>query len=265
MKPEFSEFSYGFAFSYEIVNALQPDIVGAPLFPSLVAEATVGYDVDFTPTGWPIFLQFKLADCLKTRRAKQWTYYGAPYFRMSIRKRTHSNQHTLLRGLSATEPEVYYAAPEFYRQADFNVAFVSNSIIMNSMCAPLKDLPDLTDDEQHYITYCKGEMGFHWHSEIAKHFEIPTSGRDWVERLRRLAKEPRKLGEAYFVDLRVQLVRLIKEHTEQPPLFDDELPVSLDDATPLAVFRDLRYLLLAYFGVEAFILRPHPKRNAQAE
>jgi hypothetical protein len=121
------------------------------------------------------------------------------------------------------------------------------------------------DDEQHYITYRQNSFAFHWHSENARFFEVSTSGKDWVEHIRRLAKRPRELGQRYFVDLRAHLVGLIQEYTEQPSLLEDEPPVSLDDTSPLAVFRDLRYLLLAYFGLEAFIFRPRPESISQTE
>jgi hypothetical protein len=106
MKAGFSEFSYGFALSYEIMNALQPAIVGAPLFPALLQEGKSGYDVSFVPTGWPLFLQFKLAEYLKTRRSKYWRDHHMPYFRLAIHKRRHSRQHNLLRELSRIESEV---------------------------------------------------------------------------------------------------------------------------------------------------------------
>jgi hypothetical protein len=50
------------------------------------------------------------------------------------------------------------------------------------------------------------------------------------------------------------LVAAIQETTPQPRLFD-ELALSLDDVTPLVVLRDLRYLLLTRFGLQAFVLR----------
>ncbi len=256
MKAEFSEFSYGFALSYEIMNALRPDIVGAPLFPSLREEGEKGIDVSFEPAGLPLFLQFKLADYMTRPHAKYWSDYGKRFFRMAIRRRKYSNQHNLLRALSAREPEVYYATPAFYLQSEFNRAFTSDRILTDSQFFPLSELPDVVDDEPHYITYCRGMPGFHWHSEDGKYFEAVVSGEVWLGRLKRQALEPRRLGEEFFVDLRTDLAKLIKEHTLQPRLFHDELPINLDDVTPLTVIRDLRYLLVTYFGVETIILRP---------
>jgi hypothetical protein len=46
MKAAFSEFSYGFALSYEIITLLQPTMVAAPIFPSLTNEARVGVNAE---------------------------------------------------------------------------------------------------------------------------------------------------------------------------------------------------------------------------
>jgi hypothetical protein len=55
MKADFSEFSYGFALSYEIMTMMGSNIVGVPLFPSLLTEGATGFDVSFEPAGWSVF------------------------------------------------------------------------------------------------------------------------------------------------------------------------------------------------------------------
>ncbi|WP_439868978.1 hypothetical protein [Pseudomonas syringae] len=62
MKPEMSEFSYGFAFTNELIHAPDSHVVAAPEFPSLQKEGkpSGGYDVKI-PFGSPLFLQFKLS------------------------------------------------------------------------------------------------------------------------------------------------------------------------------------------------------------
>ena len=44
MRPDFSEFSYGFAFTHEYVNR-NPGLKAAPELPSLIKEAEVGHDL----------------------------------------------------------------------------------------------------------------------------------------------------------------------------------------------------------------------------
>lgn len=62
MKPEMSEFSYGFAFTNELITVPGAYVVGALEVPSLQKEGKPGggYDVKI-PFGSPLFLQFKLS------------------------------------------------------------------------------------------------------------------------------------------------------------------------------------------------------------
>jgi hypothetical protein len=248
MRAEFSEFSYGFALSYEVMNAIE-GIAGVPVFPSLrQGEHTASAEL----TGWPVFLQFKLADWMKGSTAKYRSHYGASYFRVTVPSHIHSSQHNLLRALSAIEPEVYYAAPQFYRRHEFNALFGQNRIFAESVFVPLTGLPDLDDDAEHDMCYLPGEPKVRWHSLEGKAIAVDVSGSAWAERLRQLVCEPRDLGPDYFTGLRALLVDLIHKHTLQPDLF--ELPVNLDERSPLAVIRDLRYLLITYYGLEPMIL-----------
>ncbi len=59
MKPEMSEFSYGFAFTNELITAPGAHVVAAPEFPSLQKEGKPGggYDVKI-PFGSPRFVQY---------------------------------------------------------------------------------------------------------------------------------------------------------------------------------------------------------------
>ena len=254
MKPEFTEFSYGFALTYEIAHALQPGLVAEPLFPTLLAGQDGGGG--FPARGYPIYLQFKLAEYMKTAHAREWPTYGSSYYRLTIPSRLRSNRHNLLRALSAEETEVYYASPAFYRQLEFNQAFVSNQLLNESRLIPLCQLPDLADDQPHYVTYCRGVPGFYWHSASGRHIRAAISGDGWLEQLRKHAEEPRSLGSDYFLRLRKRLVELLKEHTLQPDLFLADLEVAEEGEDTATLLRDLRYLLVTYFGVETLILRP---------
>jgi|SRR5579883_2957397 len=86
MKAKFSEFSYGFALAFELVNAIQPFAKGVPFFPSLQEEANIGFDVNFTPAGWPLFLQFKVAEYITRGGRFKADHGNRPYFRVSIYK-----------------------------------------------------------------------------------------------------------------------------------------------------------------------------------
>jgi hypothetical protein len=66
MKPEFSEFSFGYALTENARHAGLGDFTAAPIFSSTVAEGRAGggYDVELTFNGVPMLLQFKIPEVL---------------------------------------------------------------------------------------------------------------------------------------------------------------------------------------------------------
>ena len=64
MKPNLSEFSYGYALTDELIHRHGLPLIAAPVFPSLYQEGQPGggYDLLLERPGFPLFLQFKLAD-----------------------------------------------------------------------------------------------------------------------------------------------------------------------------------------------------------
>ncbi|MDD4402044.1 MAG: hypothetical protein PHI24_09275 [Desulfitobacteriaceae bacterium] len=59
MQPDFSESTYGFACTYELVNACS--LRKVPIFPTLHEEGQSGggFDVKVDFLGYPLFLQFQ--------------------------------------------------------------------------------------------------------------------------------------------------------------------------------------------------------------
>ena len=70
MKPQISEFSYGYALTDELIHWHGTNLTAAPIFPSLYQEGQVGggYDLMLQRPGLPLFLQFKLADCMVLKK-----------------------------------------------------------------------------------------------------------------------------------------------------------------------------------------------------
>src|SRR5260370_20750255 len=94
MDPDISEFSYGFAFTSELIHFYDLPLVGAPDFPTQNEEGKVGgYDVKLPRPGVPVFLQFKRSDCLTTRNATWHAELVLPYYRFHLRPRRFSDQH----------------------------------------------------------------------------------------------------------------------------------------------------------------------------
>lgn len=65
MKVGYTEFSYGYAFTENLIRSLSTGPTGAPIFPNFVQEAKVGYDVKINLPAVPLFFQFKLPERLK--------------------------------------------------------------------------------------------------------------------------------------------------------------------------------------------------------
>lgn len=160
MKPDFSEFSYGYAVTEELVAHHRASLVAAPLFPSLYDEGKAGggYDVKIPISGTPVFLQFKLSDQLERKNAKEnkGGLLSIPYFRMHIRPNKHSDQHNLLLALEASGETVYYIAPEFHRPEELNDYYLRSVIVANSAAFTPTDIGPMPDDEEHYMVFERG-------------------------------------------------------------------------------------------------------------
>jgi hypothetical protein len=128
MKPDISEFSYGFALTNELIDRYKLRSAGAPEFPSLYKEGkSGGYDVKLA--GILVFLQFKLSDCMVKSSAGESDLLKVPYYRMHLRPLRHSAQHDLLLALERDDENlVYYAAPEFHKPNELSLAFTARSV-----------------------------------------------------------------------------------------------------------------------------------------
>lgn len=153
---QFSEFSYGYALTDNILHSGLPCTPHAPVFPSLYAEGTAGggYDVRIPRYPVPIFLQFKIPQVMRRRSANMPPGFWPPYMRMHIRTR-RPNQHRLLRQLESRGNEVYYATPDFWITPDLDTYFwqqrvhVESWYIRPSAIGALDSLP-------HHVAYERG-------------------------------------------------------------------------------------------------------------
>jgi hypothetical protein len=155
MKPDISEFSYGFAITKELVDWYGKSLTAAPLFPSLIQEGKIGYDVKLNTFGFPIFLQFKTSDYMKNSNATE-VYKQVlrpPFHRMYLRSRRYSNQHNLLLQLENQGNLVYYVAPSFYTQYSFNNYYVNNQVAINSVFIKPTSIGVINDDDNHFISW----------------------------------------------------------------------------------------------------------------
>ena len=175
MKPDFSEFSYGYAVTEELVSLHRASIVAAPLFPNLYDEGQPGggYDVQIPISGRPVFLQFKLSDQLERTNSKEHKsgLLGVPYYRMHIRPAKHSDQHRLLLDLESSGETVFYIAPEFHLPAELNSFYLARTVVLNSAAYSPQGIGPMPDDDEHYVVFERGAAMGYLCSDNAK--EVP--------------------------------------------------------------------------------------------
>ena len=156
MRPDISEFSYGFAITMEIAQGAR-SLAAAPVFPSLRAEGQHGdgWDVKRDLPGVPLFLQFKLCEKMtrSTCREARDAGFNLPCYRMRLLPARLSRQHEMLMDLQATGQQVYYCAPEFHRVEEFNDAFLRRAVCERSVCVRPSDIGPLPDDGDHHLSF----------------------------------------------------------------------------------------------------------------
>lgn len=191
---EFSEFSYGYALTDNIMHGGFPATGGAPVFPSLFAEGSAGggYDVKIPLYPVPIFLQFKIPQVVRRRSFKMPAGFAKPYLRMPLRTQK-PNQHQLLLDLESGGDLVAYATPDFWETNRLDAYYASQAVpYQTNYFPPLRIGP--LDDGAHHVAYCPG------HSDA------------WV------LSEPRKLEDKYGAEsFGLRISRAINRAQKQEP------------------------------------------------
>jgi hypothetical protein len=195
MTPEISEFSYGFALTNEMVG--WAPIAAAPVFPSLIEEGKAGggYDVRLDLPGIPLYLQFKRADCMKTRKAREIRDHGLkillPFYRFKITESGKSDQHELLLALDDGSCLVFYAAPRFHEISEINDAWVNNLVATNSIFVSPSQIGTL-DSSSHHVAFDQTQA---WLCSEPKKIEFLTSHGLIEQVTTRIEADVRPFGE----------------------------------------------------------------------
>ena len=160
MKPNISEFSYGYALTSELIHWHGTPITATPVFPSLYQEGQPGggYDVMLQRPGMPLFLQFKLSHCMVRSYSKEAKdrVFDPPFYRMHVRPTRHSDQHKMLLELEDKGNEVYYSAPAFHTSVEFNDAYLSHHVRTRSLWMKPSQIGPLPDDRDHHVAFVLG-------------------------------------------------------------------------------------------------------------
>jgi len=150
MRPNFSEFTYGYAATRALESMAASSFGGIsapPLLPSLKAEKDLGYDVQVLTVRLAIFVQFKLGEHVSRGHpdSPTWVHLNAPHYRMTVD--TGDHQFVALadlekRGHFAGRPLlVAYLAPAFHRREKFWLHYSSGTILENSYGSAPSDFP----------------------------------------------------------------------------------------------------------------------------
>ena len=157
----YSEFSFGYAFTENLVRSSASGPSSAPRFPNLVEEGSLGYDLRIEDGGFPLFLQYKLPERMVRASAVEISKHRLnrqglpiPFFRMYLMKKDASRQHEMLIELEQQWPcSVFYAAPFMVGHAEFNSAYVSVAVHKHSVLFSPGQIGSLPDGAQHIVAY----------------------------------------------------------------------------------------------------------------
>lgn len=265
MKPKISEFSYGYALTENLGDWVGSPLVAAPVFPSLIEEgkADGGYDLKLQFGSVPLFLQFKLSDIMKGRRAVECRDYGLfspPFYRMNLHPLKRSKQHSLLLDLEQKGNLVYYAAPAFHEIEQINRFYIDREIVARSIYIRPSAIGPLPDDKPHHVAFKLGGSSLPL-SVTAYRFSEPTqlaidTASNMLEelstRLHQRERHNMPLSEL-FSGLLHEMTGILEEHLD----FVDRSHLShADFGGPL---RSVAYLSRMYFSCELFLVRPRPQ------
>jgi hypothetical protein len=154
---EFSEFAYTFGLTAELAGSIEGGLRTAPVFPSTIAEGKLGYDAFLDLPGIPLFLQFKRPVLMVGARARERVMglYNTSFYRMPLHSAARSRQHHLLCELedARTGAVVYYVAPTFHRQDDFNRYSAAGLLAERSFYAAPSLAGHFTDGGEHHFAY----------------------------------------------------------------------------------------------------------------
>lgn len=153
-KPEFSEFTFGYAFTNNFQAWLGNDFVGVPVFPNLVQEGRRGggYDVAMSTQSEPFFFQFKIPQIVGKRSKLLPPGYHAPYYRMHMEPGAKSTQHESLLTHAQKGRHVYYVASRFDTLSDLGQYFKHSDVPGNCAFFSPLDIGEL-DGGSHFVAY----------------------------------------------------------------------------------------------------------------
>jgi hypothetical protein len=256
VRPDISEFSYGYALTDELIHWHGTNITAAPLFPSLYQEGQAGggYDVQIDDNGVPLFLQFKLADCMVRRNAKEVQDGNliCPFFRMHLRPRRHSNQHSMLLQLEAAGNDVWYSAPAFFQVNELNDAYIGHSIKQRSLWIRPSVIGPLPDDGDHHVAF--QIPGHSYVYSDPRQLDGPVDFESFEREIIRLfSRDGRRVGnDRQMEELADDLYKIGQQRKE---ISAERKALARDEMARRKPLERIAFYASVYFGVLLFVVR----------
>jgi hypothetical protein len=281
MKLNFTEFSYGYAFTENLIRWSSSGPLAAPIFPNLVQEAQLGYDVKIDLPGLPLFFQFKLPDLMVRDTAREIARLelpdlSVPFFRMALMRRDLSDQHKNLIDLEKKfANSVFYAAPTFLNATEFNDAYSRAEVHLRSFLFSPEDIGSLPDNEAHSVVYSKKSDNA-WRCSEAKKLEVEKFEVVSIKinkKLDEISKEPlekttRRIRKGILPlipqELRALEADLRKRIQERRAVIERTVPSDTRMRGVTTEILTLRELVRVGLGVDMLIAQPREPRKASS-
>lgn len=154
MDPQFSEFQFTYGLTRELENKYLH--YGAPYIPTQSIENRFPIDVKLPPNNTrvaPLLLQYKRSKGLTQANAGEWSDFQQEYYRFKIYPPEKSDQHNKLVELANAMDSVYYAAPGFYRNAEYRTHARNSQLAQNTAFILPESCPKIFPGESHSIAY----------------------------------------------------------------------------------------------------------------
>ncbi len=221
MKRKVSEFSYGFVLTHELVNAYGylPTDLPQPLRQRKKKKDDGEDKTKNTPSGYPLFLQFKASEYMKRRNAGESKLVGLPYFRFALHRKTQSNQHQLLIELEKRGSAVFYATPKIHEAVNLNGAFFDRQVVALSLFVSPGEIGELTDNQSHRVVFSNRADDVYLCSK-PRMLDRVIHGAAFAESIQQAVSEmePQSLDDEFFHQLAGDMVSLVSPNRR---IFDE--------------------------------------------
>jgi hypothetical protein len=250
--PFFSEFSYGYALTEDLIIGQGTTVSIAPIFPSLIEEGQIGFDVLLERNGIPLFLQFKLAHHIVRRTAFEVRngFFEPPLYRMHLRCRDETNQHSLLLDLESEGNEVYYSAPAFHLREQLDEAYRLRHVWDRSFQIKPSEIGALSQ-EDHHVSFQKPGQWRVFSAESSRGGESLDSkavsnnlARDLREK-----RPPRIREQLHRLD--ASMLKIFRERKDESADWRWVSPEGIE--TQLTPLRRISYLARSFFDCQFFV------------